>query len=92
MHPIVLRPCPFCGGEAKAYEYKADKVTFGMVMCTLCGVKGDGESPSKAAEWWNTRVDYEDAETYRAWKRGFAEAHKASLGKDNTWDSRNPGQ
>ena len=53
---IVLLPCPFCGGEAKAYEYKADKVTFGMVMCSLCGVKGDGESPSKAAEWWNTRV------------------------------------
>lgn len=39
------------------------------------------------------KEDREDAEAYRRLKRGLAESHKASIGKDCVvWDSRNVGQ
>ena len=42
-----LKPCPFCGGEAKQ-EHKD------YILCTVCGCEGPwDERPAKEA--WNTR-------------------------------------
>lgn len=51
---MELKPCPFCGGEAKRND---DKQNWGDIFCTNCGchiLEGDTE---KAIEAWNTRQE-----------------------------------
>jgi Lar family restriction alleviation protein len=58
-----LKPCPFCGGEAKLVWSGG----FRYAECTECGISGNdagsfgletGEQIDKAAaEKWNTRAD-----------------------------------
>lgn len=58
----VLKPCPFCGGEARTieYEYVGVSNTYG-VKCK-CGAQGFQfyEDIGKAIEAWNRRVDNGD--------------------------------
>lgn len=45
---MKLKPCPFCGGEAKAYN--------GQVVCTKCWSGSACEDTTeKAIETWNRR-------------------------------------
>lgn len=56
-----LKPCPFCGGEAKCIEY------YGLhhVVCFDCHISGrDSQSIETAQEAWNTRP-LEDAKDKR---------------------------
>ena len=52
-----LKPCPFCGGEARRYEGKHDGYS---VCCTKCSTKIYGYfSKAGAARAWNRRVNNE---------------------------------
>lgn len=66
-----LKPCPFCGGEAKVDKYKSKYITEVYVMCTECFCKTDSyyintyyniynrtdeECIKYAVEAWNRRV------------------------------------
>lgn len=55
--PVMLLPCPFCGGEARA----SDQPTFAAALETRVGCKGCGANVQKkvglhAIEQWNTRT------------------------------------
>jgi len=99
LHPIVLMPCPFCGSNEIDPPNEHSRV-FRLKHKDDCfiGVKDWNRESwftpgSEDFERWNSQVDREDAEAYRRLKRGLAESHKASLGKDcGVWDSRNVGQ
>lgn len=52
-----LKPCPFCGGEARYYE--GDRDCHG-VTCTKCTVKIYGYANRRASKRaWNRRTDNE---------------------------------
>lgn len=55
--PNELKPCPFCGGEARHYEGK----TFCHgVCCKKCNAKIYGYATEASAKRaWNRRVDNE---------------------------------
>lgn len=52
-----MKPCPFCGGEAKLEHYEGDGY---LPMCSVEGCCGMVEiwfdTPEKAIEAWNRRV------------------------------------
>ena len=63
-----LRPCPFCGGDAKLDHYAGDRyageVTLSFIRCKKCGaitykyrMSTDYSSDEKAIEAWNRRVE-----------------------------------
>ncbi len=60
-----LKPCPFCGGEARIARFRTYIESFmGMgykfyVYCPDCGIDGPGVylAESDAAEAWNWRAD-----------------------------------
>lgn len=67
----ILKPCPFCGGEAFA-TYKTeedDGVRFHSVHChNRCGAQMGTRrhySEESAVDAWNARVDEVDAQRYR---------------------------
>ena len=50
-----LKPCPFCGGEARRYEGKTDSHG---VTCKKCSCKVFGyASVAAATRAWNRRAD-----------------------------------
>ena len=59
-----LKPCPFCGGEAKLHiRYKPDEKRYALIVCE-CGaqVKSEDcwnyiEAEFKAIEAWNRRAE-----------------------------------
>lgn len=52
-----LKPCPFCGGEARKYEGKIDDHG---VVCKKCGAKIYGYTSAGAAtRAWNRRTTNE---------------------------------
>lgn len=62
-----LKPCPFCGGEARAFKRTCDKDTrydpadraFPIVRCGGCGACSEGDDWSElqtAIERWNRRA------------------------------------
>lgn len=56
-----LKPCPFCGGEAKVKAYSNGYNIWFRVMCDDCGVAQDGirngyYGEEQAIEAWNRRV------------------------------------
>ncbi len=54
----TLKPCPFCGGEASLSQAASDPAYGHDVCCTLClgGLHSMSESPTDAADLWNTRA------------------------------------
>lgn len=71
---VELKPCPFCGGEARIDEGMRG---YPCILCGTCGASSDYASTddvSEAITAWNTRHDHspdagkvgEDAARYRA--------------------------
>ena len=64
MNDTKLKPCPFCGGEAKylAHTFYKMSSTYG-VRCDECGSESRQffENEEEAAEAWNRRVKDENA-------------------------------
>ena len=67
--PSELKPCPFCGGEAKVVPYKlfskalkAWKVESYGVVCKNCHTSGYTfwETEEHAVRAWNRRADNDD--------------------------------
>ncbi len=55
-----LKPCPFCGGEARRYNGNID--SYGVV-CNKCGAKVYGyASKASATKAWNTRTKESEVE------------------------------
>lgn len=50
-----LKPCPFCGGEAKVQSFSHDRT----VYCTDCNARVQKFFPTReeAIEAWNRRAD-----------------------------------
>ena len=68
MKEIELKPCPFCGGEARLVTYTTSGVPHRCAAyceCEKCGAEaasrvdtsGDGEFLFKAIDIWNRRAD-----------------------------------
>ena len=64
----LLKPCPFCGGEARLVTYTTGSVPHrcaAYCKCEKCGaetecridVSGDGEFLFKAIDIWNRRPE-----------------------------------
>ena len=52
MNHIELKPCPFCGGEAKIQGIKVV-----WIKCKQCGVATIGyKEEARAIKVWNSRV------------------------------------
>lgn len=52
-----LKPCPFCGGEAKTSNERFERTLLSWVYCTSCGSAGGyRNTEQEAIEAWNTRV------------------------------------
>ena len=61
MNKIDLKPCPFCGGEAKFEDISTEDETYFMIQCTTeecsAGVcfADNSITKAKAASAWNRR-------------------------------------
>ena len=59
---LKLKPCPFCGGEAKVYDKGYGHDHKGFVVCA-CGAQmvyqydGNFISTEEAVKNWNRRID-----------------------------------
>ncbi len=55
MKELELKPCPFCGSEAKVIG--SDKYSDYLTKCLKCGASSEYfDTREKAAEAWNRRV------------------------------------
>jgi Lar family restriction alleviation protein len=58
----ALKPCPFCGGEAKIFSYRTSEDSEGVhIECIKCGVRTDATDDAyadrlTAVSMWNTRA------------------------------------
>lgn len=83
----ALKPCPFCGGEAKTAEYDSMYLHGFEIHCVNeeCHISvGTYVYPTEAeaAEAWNTRTDdYRAAADY--WQRMFEETVRERKEKRN---------
>ena len=50
-----LKPCPFCGGEAKLYSAFKKKKAF--VLCKSCEASSPMRTEAEAIEAWNRRAN-----------------------------------
>lgn len=58
-----LKPCPFCGGEAKRSEETYGVTFMSWVYCTSCGAQGASRHiEAEAAEAWNARATFGSGE------------------------------
>lgn len=69
-----LKPCPFCGGEAKTGGY-AIAVEGYWVSCTTCGVYVDGyPTTTVAVDAWNQRAHPTEGEEIARLREAATEA------------------
>lgn len=53
-----LKPCPFCGGEAKRSSETFERTILSWVYCTNCGAAGGyRHTEAEAIEAWNARAE-----------------------------------
>lgn len=62
MGEIKLKPCPFCGGQAKIKRYVNGCNEWSEIRCSKCGVRQDSimngyYKDDEATEAWNRRAD-----------------------------------
>ncbi|MGA4640593.1 Lar family restriction alleviation protein [Stutzerimonas stutzeri] len=67
-----LKPCPFCGGEARLDQrttqslWNSSDAVFSHVACDECDISGqdfcDDPNGEEASEWWNRRAQPAEAE------------------------------
>ena len=73
MFDKLIKPCPFCGGEAKIVTYATDLISHrpaAYIQCRACescsksivDANWNGENISKVIEAWNRRVVEEEVE------------------------------
>ena len=68
-----LKPCPFCGGEARECLTHLPAGWFDSIECTKCGASTDGyPPPNDAIAAWNTRAALATPQPAEAW--GMVEA------------------
>ena len=55
--PETLKPCPFCGGEAKYDDFEAAHYCLDMpgVACETCYCRNFADSKEEAIQKWNSR-------------------------------------
>lgn len=53
-----LKPCPFCGGEAKTSTSFSDHGTVSAIVCHKCGaaIRRPFDNKSAVTKLWNTRA------------------------------------
>lgn len=80
----VLKPCPFCGGEADIEDISTEDEQYYMISCKKCGASacfGDkSETQVGAVEFWNKRAfDFDTANKVSQFLQdsGYEEASKA---------------
>ena len=57
-----LKPCPFCGGEARLYRLEMEYTYYNIVACPDCRVWTRWfASKNDAISAWNTRAEKEPA-------------------------------
>jgi Lar family restriction alleviation protein len=64
-----LKGCPFCGGEARVFDWKTTFQTtlqIGNVICPNCYVSIEGDDAADAIAKWNRRAN----PVLRYWKAG----------------------
>ena len=74
MNNEKLKPCPFCGGEAKVLGTKYEGGDY-YIVCERCRVRvGSYSNPVEAIEAWNKRANsekpkltYADVEKMEKW-------------------------
>jgi len=54
---MIIKHCPFCGGQAEVYEDEYHDTTLFMVACKECGISTAGyDYEEDAIKDWNRRV------------------------------------
>jgi Lar family restriction alleviation protein len=52
-----LKPCPFCGGEARIIDFEDDEYRYYQICCTKCKCKMDAHiGKHNAIDAWNRRA------------------------------------
>jgi Lar family restriction alleviation protein len=54
INPIILKPCPFCGGQPSVDSAHSFLTTWYKIKCCFVHVEKYAEAPAIAA--WNTRT------------------------------------
>ena len=66
-----LKPCPFCGGEAKLEASSAFPTYY--VRCDCCGVSTLANRQDQVVDEWNTRADDAEIDKLREVIKRFGE-------------------
>ena len=52
---IKLKPCPFCGGEARFLKFESEAEPYGFAVCNKCGAMSRPSKMDEAVAAWNRR-------------------------------------
>lgn len=77
---MEIKPCPFCGGEAKVYR-RGSAILRWYAMCVSCSASSDEDylSPEDAADAWNQRFEQNPSEADKWLKEAEYQRTRADL-------------